>query len=112
MIGQIRGLLMMTEPPLVMVDVAGLGYEVQAPLSVFNHMPHVGDEVTLITHHLVKEDSHTLYGFLSREDRECCIFIFVTFCGYALFVLVIVFTDESPKAGGLLFMLKFLDHIP
>ncbi len=70
MIGHLRGTLIEKQPPWLLVEVAGVGYEVEAPLSVFWELPANGEAVFLLTHLLVKEDSHNLYGFLRRADRE------------------------------------------
>ncbi len=70
MIGRISGILLQKEPPTVLVDVNGVGYEIEAPLSVFYELPHSGEKVTLITHHLVREDAQILYGFLKESHRQ------------------------------------------
>ncbi|MEM9530992.1 MAG: Holliday junction branch migration protein RuvA [Pseudomonadota bacterium] len=70
MIGQLRGTLVYKRPPLLMVDVGGVGYEVEAPLSVFFDLPAEGQDIRLLTHLMVKEDSHTLYGFAGDAQRE------------------------------------------
>jgi len=70
MIGRISGILVHKEPPTVLVDVNGVGYEIEAPLSVFYELPANGEPVTLITHHLVREDAQILYGFLKDSHRQ------------------------------------------
>ena len=70
MIGQLRGILIQKEPPTLMVDVHGVGYCVLAPLSTFFKMPELGQEVTLRTHMVVREDAQLLYGFATQEERE------------------------------------------
>lgn len=70
MIGRIRGLLLEKRPPLVVIDVNGLGYEVEAPMSTFYELPALGETVTLFTHFAVKEDAHSLYGFSSERERS------------------------------------------
>jgi len=70
MIGRISGILVHKEPPNVLVDVNGVGYEIEAPLSVFYDLPANGEKVTLITHHLVREDAQILYGFLKDSHRQ------------------------------------------
>lgn len=69
MIGRLRGTLMEKHPPCVLVDVAGVGYEMQAPLSTFDAMPAEGETVALLTHLLVREDALQLYGFATAEER-------------------------------------------
>ena len=69
MIGRLRGILISRQPPSLLVEVAGVGYEVEAPMSTIYDLPPVGQEVTLLTHHAVKEDSVTLYGFLRESER-------------------------------------------
>ncbi len=71
MIGRLQGLLVHTEPPAhLIVDVGGIGYEVEIPTSVFFELPEISGEVTLIIHHLVREDASTLYGFRSYAQRQ------------------------------------------
>jgi len=69
MIGQIRGTILEKEPPQLLVDVNGIGYEIDAPMSTFYHLPEVGQEVLLYTHFIVREDAQQLYGFYARRDR-------------------------------------------
>ena len=69
MIARLSGTLIDKQPPLLVIDVGGVGYEVEAPLSVFYDLPQNGKPVTLLTHLSVKEDSHTLYGFSSEAQR-------------------------------------------
>jgi Holliday junction DNA helicase RuvA len=69
MIGQLRGHILAKHPPQVLIDVGGVGYEVEAPMSTFYDLPAVGEPVTLITHLAVREDAHVLYGFLHARDR-------------------------------------------
>lgn len=70
MIGHLRGTLLEKHPPLLIIEVGGVGYEVEAPLSVFYELPANGEKLLLLTHLMVKEDSHSLYGFLKAVDRE------------------------------------------
>lgn len=69
MIGQLRGTLLAKHPPQVLVDVGGIAYEVNVPMSTFYHLPATGTEVTLHTHLVVREDAQLLYGFGSFEER-------------------------------------------
>lgn len=69
MIGRLRGLLAWKQPPYLMIDAHGVGYELEASLTTFQTLPEVGAEVTLLTHLAVREDAHTLYGFASPEER-------------------------------------------
>ncbi len=69
MIGKLQGVLLQKEPPSLLVDVGGVGYELEAPMSVFYDLPAVGERVTLFTHLVVREDAHLLYGF-SRESQR------------------------------------------
>jgi holliday junction DNA helicase RuvA len=69
MIGRLRGILISKQPPSLLVEVAGVGYEVEAPMSTIYDLPGVGKEVILLTHHAVKEDGVTLYGFLHESER-------------------------------------------
>lgn len=70
MISFVRGKLVHTLPTQVVVDVNGVGYEVLIPLSSYDKLPPVGNEVQLLTHLAVREDAHTLYGFMSQAERE------------------------------------------
>ena len=70
MIGQLRGTLLEKQPPRLLVDVAGVGYEVEAPMTVFYDLPESGAELTLYTHFVVREDAQLLYGFTGRYERE------------------------------------------
>ena len=69
MIARLAGTLIYKQPPLLVIDVAGVGYEVEAPLSVFYDLPEIGQPVVLLTHLSIKDDSHTLYGFDSEGQR-------------------------------------------
>jgi len=70
MIGRISGTLLGKEPPQVLVDVGGVGYELDVPMSTFYDLPPLGERVTLLTHLVVREDAHLLYGFLSADERS------------------------------------------
>jgi Holliday junction DNA helicase RuvA len=70
MIGRLRGILVHKQPPWLMIDVHGVGYELEAPMSTFYDLPDVGREVLLLTHHAQKEDSVALYGFLREGERR------------------------------------------
>ena len=69
MIGFLRGRLVAKQPPRLLIDVHGVGYEVEAPMSTLYELPETGAEVTLLTHLLVREDAHILYGFASEGER-------------------------------------------
>ncbi len=69
MIGRLKGILVSRQPPWIMVDVGGVGYELEAPMSTFYDLPEPGQPVTLCTHYAVKEDSVALYGFLRESER-------------------------------------------
>lgn len=70
MIGRLNGTLAEKQPPGLLVDVQGVGYELEAPMSTFYSLPAVGEPVQLYTHLVVKEDGHYLYGFLTRLERS------------------------------------------
>jgi Holliday junction DNA helicase RuvA len=70
MIGLLRGRLLVRHPPSLLLDVNGVGYEIDAPMTTFYELPEVGSEVTLHTHLVVREDAHMLYGFLKPGDRD------------------------------------------
>ena len=69
MIGSLTGTLAAKQPPWLMLDVGGVGYELEAPMSTFYELPEVGSRLTLITHLVVRDDAHLLYGFLSNPER-------------------------------------------
>src|SRR6185312_9265182 len=70
MIGFLEGRVASKAPPQLTIDVAGVGYEVEAPMSTFFHLPAVGGAVRLLTHLVVREDAHVLYGFATEEERR------------------------------------------
>ena len=70
MIGRLKGILVHKQPPWLLVDVGGVGYELEAPMSTFYDLPEAGREVTLQVHHAVKEDAVALYGFLTEAERR------------------------------------------
>ena len=69
MIGRLTGLLAEKTPPQVLIDVNGVGYEVDVPMSSFYNLPGLGEKVTLLTHFVVREDAQVLFGFLTHEER-------------------------------------------
>jgi holliday junction DNA helicase RuvA len=69
MIGRLLGLLAEKTPPLVLVDVGGVGYEVDVPMSTFFNLPPIGQKIQLLTHFVVREDAQQLFGFLTAEER-------------------------------------------
>lgn len=69
MIGRIAGLLIEKNPPQVLIECGGVGYEVDVPMSTFYNLPGLGEKVTLLTHLVVREDAHLLYGFGSASER-------------------------------------------
>ena len=70
MIGRLRGLVLEKRPPQLLLDVGGVGYELEAPLSAFFDLPGADTPVSLFTHLVVREDAQLLYGFRSRPERE------------------------------------------
>ena len=69
MIGKLTGTLLEKNPPEVLVDCAGVGYEVQVPMSTFYNLPAIGERVSLLTQFIVREDAQLLYGFASAPER-------------------------------------------
>jgi Holliday junction DNA helicase RuvA len=69
MIGRIAGTLLEKNPPLILVDVGGVGYEIDVPMSTFYNLPNLGEKVVLVTHLVVREDAHLLFGFLTAGER-------------------------------------------
>jgi holliday junction DNA helicase RuvA len=86
MIGHLRGRLVRKAPPALIVDVNGVGYELEAPMSTFYRLPELGSEVELHTHLVVREDAHLLYGFATEDERR-------------LFRDVLRVTGIGPKIG-------------
>lgn len=70
MIGFLRGILVDKQPPQLVIDVQGVGYEIEAPMTTFYDLPDAGEPITLFTHLAVREDAHTLYGFARLSDRK------------------------------------------
>ena len=70
MIGRLQGQLAAKNPPQVLIDCHGVGYEVDVPMSTFYNLPDVGSTVTLLAHFVVREDAQILYGFASSQERE------------------------------------------
>ncbi len=69
MIGRLTGALVLKDPPLVMIDANGVGYEIDVPMSTFYDLPALGERVCLLTHMVVREDAQLLYGFLTENER-------------------------------------------
>ncbi len=70
MIGRIRGNLVYKQPPDILVEVGGVGYELQVPMTTLFQLPALGTEVSLVTHFVVREDAQLLYGFIDERDRS------------------------------------------
>ena len=69
MIGRLRGMLIWKQAPHLLLDVQGVGYEIEAPMTTFYELPPVGSEITLHTHLAVREDAHLLFGFATERER-------------------------------------------
>lgn len=92
MIGFIRGILLEKDAPFILVDINGIGYELQAPMTTFFQLPSINDSVMLYTHFSVSENAQQLFGFISKKDRD-------------LFRLLIKVSGVGPKmAVGILSM--------
>lgn len=101
MIGRLTGTLLEKRPPQVLVDVQGVGYEVDVPMSTFYNLPATGQPVTLLTHFAVREDAQQLFGFLTAKEREAFrLMIRITGVGpkLALAVLSGLSVDELAQA--------------
>lgn len=70
MIGTLRGKLVVKQAPHLLVDVGGVGYEIEAPMSTFYNLPQVGAEIQIFTHLVVREDAHLLFGFATEQERR------------------------------------------
>lgn len=86
MIGRLRGMVVEKRPPQLLLEVNGVGYEVEAPMTTFYRLPEEGEEVTLYTHFVVREDAQLLYGFVDRKERQ-------------LFCTLIRVNGVGPKLG-------------
>lgn len=86
MIGRLTGTLVAKNPPQITIDVAGVGYEVDVPMSTFYALPATGQQTQLVTHYVVREDAHLLFGFATEEER-------------AAFRQLIKVTGVGPKVG-------------
>ncbi|MBD1571677.1 Holliday junction branch migration protein RuvA [Vibrio sp. S17_S38] len=86
MIGRLRGIIIEKQPPEVLIEVSGIGYEVQMPMSCFYELPNVNEEAIIYTHFVVREDAQLLYGFNTVKER-------------ALFREVIKANGVGPKLG-------------
>ena len=86
MIGRIRGNLVHKQPPVILVEVGGVGYELQVPMTTLFQLPELGAEVSLVTHFVVREDAQLLYGFAQEHDR-------------ALFRQLIKVSGVGPEVG-------------
>lgn len=69
MIGFLRGILAAKHPPVILLDVGGVGYELEAPMSTFYELPELGESIRLVTQLVVREDAHILYGFATDSER-------------------------------------------
>ncbi len=70
MIGRIQGILLEKQPPALLLDVGGVAYELEAPMTTFYHLPEIGQKATLYTHLAIREDAHVLYGFYTQSERS------------------------------------------
>ncbi len=70
MIGRLRGELVSKTPPFLLLEVNGVGYDIESPMSTFYNLPAVGEQVTLFTHLAIRDDAHVLYGFASESERS------------------------------------------
>jgi Holliday junction DNA helicase RuvA len=70
MIGRLSGILLEKNPPQLLVDCQGVGYEVDVSMSTFYNLPHIGEKVVLFTHQAIREDAHLLFGFGNAEERS------------------------------------------
>jgi Holliday junction DNA helicase RuvA len=68
-IGRLRGEIVLKQPPFLMLDVNGVGYEIEAPMSTFYELPAVGENIILFTHLMIRDDAHVLYAFYQEQER-------------------------------------------
>ncbi|WP_300002601.1 Holliday junction branch migration protein RuvA [uncultured Cedecea sp.] len=69
MIGRLRGFVLEKQPPLVLLEVGGVGYEIHMPMTCFYELPDIGSEALVFTHFVVREDAHLLFGFNNKQER-------------------------------------------
>ena len=69
MIGRLNGIVAAKQPPQIVIDVNGVGYELDVPMSTFYALPATGERVQLMTHYVVREDAHLLFGFATSDER-------------------------------------------
>ncbi|MEN8214028.1 MAG: Holliday junction branch migration protein RuvA [Pseudomonadota bacterium] len=69
MIGRLRGEIVLKQPPFLLLDVNGVGYEIEAPMSTFYELPAIGEQIILYTHLMVRDDAHVLYAFYQEQER-------------------------------------------
>lgn len=86
MIGRLAGKILSKTPPQILIDVNGVGYEVEAPMTTFYELPEIGENAVLLTHMVVREDAQLLYGFASQAER-------------VMFRLLIRINGVGPKLG-------------
>lgn len=98
MISFLRGKLVEALPTQIIVEVGGIGYEVFIPLSSYDKLPPVGEDVFLLTHLSVREDSHTLYGFMTNEERELFRLLINTVSGIGPRIALNILSGMSPAA--------------
>jgi Holliday junction DNA helicase RuvA len=70
MIGRLKGYLVEKTPPFILLDAQGVGYEIEVPMTTFFNLPEVGSEITLLTHLVVRDDAHLLFGFATHIERQ------------------------------------------
>lgn len=70
MISSLRGRLLHKQPPILLVEVAGVGYEIEAPMTTFYRLPQIGEDIHIYTHLVVREDAHLLFGFATEDERR------------------------------------------
>ncbi len=70
MIGRLHGILIEKQPPVLMIDIQGIGYEVEATMNTFYKLPEINQTITLYTHFVVREDAQLLYGFADKKERQ------------------------------------------
>jgi Holliday junction DNA helicase RuvA len=70
MIGFLRGVIIKKQPPFLLLDVQGIGYEIEAPMTTFYVLPEINNEVEIFTHLVVRDDAHLLFGFATEDERH------------------------------------------
>ena len=111
MIGFLRGVIIKKQPPFLLLDVQGIGYEIEAPMTTFYVLPEINNEVEIFTHLVVRDDAHLLFGFATEVASDSSVGSFACFAGEDPICLN-GNPDDFCLNDMLLFIFSFLYYIP